>query len=154
LPGETVKGQFLAHRKSKASDKVHGDAPVSFQDYQYALNSSEVLYECSTKLVTLNKGEEQRYRMFILEFLKFGNSKIQYEDLLNTEIVQREPNYVLFSYKTMASMIFFAFSVINLFIYALKVYRLEYKQIGFLKRLIFLNLMVLVIYNFVYSFNN
>ena len=62
------------HRMSKPSDKVHGDPQVSFQDYEYARNSTEVLYECTAQVNTLNKDHELQYRMFILEFLQFNNS--------------------------------------------------------------------------------
>jgi hypothetical protein len=50
------------------------------------------------------------------------------------------------------SGIFFIFSIVNLFLYALKIYRLQYKEIGFLKRLIYMNLFCLVLYNLIYSF--
>jgi hypothetical protein len=97
---------------------------------------------------------EKKYRMFLLDFGEFQHKEIKFEALLNTEIIQKEPNFLLFDYKTIVSVIFFVFSVLNLFLYALKIYKLEYKQIGFLRRFIYVNLMCCVLYNFIYSFEN
>ena len=49
------------------------------------------------------------------------------------------------------SFIFLLCGIINLIIYSTKIYRLRYKEIGFLKKLIFANLFCLMLYNFLYS---
>ena len=52
------------------------------------------------------------------------------------------------------SIIFFVASVINLYIFISKIYKLGYSEIGFLKRTIFVNLVALLIYNLMYSFES
>ena len=84
--------------------------------------------------------------------LDYEDGDISYDQIMNSETIQKEPNFILFKYKKIMSGIFFIFSIVNLFLYALKIYRLQYKEIGFLKRLIYMNLFCLVLYNLIYSF--
>lgn len=80
----TPSQEFLKHKVSKASDKIKGDVQVSFQDYQYQLNSSRELYECHSDLVTLNKLNEKRYRMLILDY---EDGEISYDQIMNSETI-------------------------------------------------------------------
>ena len=72
-------------------------------------------------------------------------------DIMNFQVVQREPNFILIKYKRVMSFIFLLCGILNLIIYSTKIYRLRYKEIGFLKKLIFANLFCLMLYNFLYS---
>jgi hypothetical protein len=71
-------------------------------------------------------------------------------DLLNTEIERREPNFILFKYKKIMSLIFFIASIVNIFVFSTKIYFLKLREIGAVKGLVFVNLLCLVIYNFLY----
>lgn len=79
------------------------------------------------------------------------DSSPELSNVMNFQVVQREPNQVLFKYKKIMSFIFFVSSLVCLFNYCLKVYPLHFKEIGFIKKLIFANLLTMVIYNFLYS---
>lgn len=65
--------------------------------------------------------------------------------------MRREPNFILFTYKKIMSFIFLVASGVTLFLYALKVYALEPREVGCVRGLLFVNLVCLLIYNFLYS---
>jgi len=72
-------------------------------------------------LVTIDKLHEKLYRMIVLEF---NNSPLL--DLAeNVEVIQREPNFVLFKYKKLMSFLFLLASGVALFLYSLKLYVLS-----------------------------
>ena len=52
------------------------------------------------------------------------------------------------------SFIFFITSGINVILFGSKIYALKYEEIGFLKRLIYANLLTLLFYNLFYSFSS
>ena len=72
-------------------------------------------------MVTIDKLHEKLYRMIVLEF---NNSPLL--DLAeNVEVIQREPNFVLFKYKKLMSFLFLLASGVALFLYSLKLYVLS-----------------------------
>mmetsp|Transcript_15753 Transcript_15753/g.26579 ORF Transcript_15753/g.26579 Transcript_15753/m.26579 type:complete len:401 (+) Transcript_15753:971-2173(+) len=81
-----------------------------------------------------------------------GGQQAVINDMFGVEVIQREPNYVLIKYKKIMSFIFFAASLVAFYQYCSQIYMLRYGEIGFLKRLLFVNLLTLVIYNMLYSF--
>ena len=73
---------------------------------------------------------------------------------MNIEVIQRQPNFVVFEYKKIMSFIFFITSGLNVILFGSKIYALRYEEIGFLKRLIYANLLALLFYNLFYSFSS
>lgn len=76
------------------------------------------------------------------------------QNVMNMEIIQRQPNFLVFEYKKIMSFIFFITSGINVILFGSKIYALKYEEIGFLKRLIYANLLTLLFYNLFYSFSS
>ena len=52
------------------------------------------------------------------------------------------------------SFMFFMVSGISVILFGSKIYRLKYEEIGFLKRLVYANLLTLLFYNLFYSFSS
>lgn len=74
--------------------------------------------------------------------------------MMNIEVIQRQPNFLVFEYKKIMSFIFFLTSGLNVILFGSKIYALKYDEIGFLKRLIYANLLCLLFYNLFYSFSS
>ena len=117
----------------------------TFQDYQQIVGRRDHTIECVSHLLDLDKQTEKTFRMINIEVYSV------HDNLLNVSIVQRSPNFVLFKYKRIMSFIFLLSSVITLFMFSVKIYHLKIKEIGFLKSLLFANLVCHTIYNFIYS---
>lgn len=75
-----------------------------------------------------------------------------YQNLINVQIVQREPNFTLFKYKRIMSSIFLIASLLNMLLFLVKVHRFDVKTLGLLKILMLASLFCLVLYNLMYSF--
>ena len=73
---------------------------------------------------------------------------------MNIEVIHRQPNFLVFEYKKIMSFIFFLTSGINVILFGSKIYALKYEEIGFLKMLIYANLLTLLFYNLFYSFSS
>ena len=150
---------------------------LTFEDFQdrYEANMNTTMYSCTTDLALLKKDYDALlYRMIVIQFnegigiIEDGNevrrpedSKAKnleqgpdslYQNLVNVQIVQREPNFTLFKYRRIMSAIFFIASVANILQFLLKVHRLDVKTMGVLKMLVLANLFCLVLYNLMYSF--
>jgi hypothetical protein len=52
------------------------------------------------------------------------------------------------------SFLFFLVSGLNVILFGSKIYQLRYEEVGFLKRLIYANLLSLLFYNLFYSFSS
>lgn len=61
---------------------------------------------------------------------------------------------MLFKYKRIMSAIFFVASVTNFYLFSAKVYLIQYEQIGFLKRVIWVSCFCLILYNMLYCFQS
>ena len=61
---------------------------------------------------------------------------------------------MLFKYKRIMSAIFFVASLTNFYLFSAKVYFIEYEQIGFLKRVIWVSCFCLIFYNMLYAFQS
>jgi hypothetical protein len=75
-----------------------------------------------------------------------------FEKVINTQVVVREPNFVLFKYKKIMSFIFFVACLLNIILYSSKVYKFKREEMGFLKIQVGVTLISLCVYNIVYSF--
>ena len=73
---------------------------------------------------------------------------------MNAELVQREPNFIAFKYKKIMSFLFLISSVFTLYLFAAKIYPMQRKHRGFVRDIIFANLLCLVLYNLTYSFES
>lgn len=133
------------------------------------------MYSCSTDLALLKKNYDALlYRMIVIKFnegigiYKKGEAVVAtgdsvskklekgpvslYQNLINLQIVQREPNFTLFKYKRIMSSIFLIGSMINLVIFLSKIHNFDFKTLGLLKMLVGATLFCLVLYNLMYSF--
>lgn len=108
----------------------------------------ETLYQCEAFLSSVPKTEELTYRMIVAEF---DAEQPLLQAIVNTQVLQREPNVLLFKYRKVLSFIFLLISVANLVLFSAKIYQLEGEQIGFIKSLHFLTLLLLVLYNLLYA---
>ena len=61
---------------------------------------------------------EMNYRMIVMEAKE--NPDLM-SNVMNTQVAYKEPNFALFKYKQLMSLIFFIASSINLFMYSLKI---------------------------------
>lgn len=142
--------EFLRKHDSRPYDEIIQKKDLTFSEYESRLIESgndQQIQECSTNLIRYDKHDEMEFRMIIIHI----DSEQELYDILNFQVVQREPNFILIKYKRVMSFIFLLCNIINLLIYSAKIYRLRYKEIGFLKKLIFANLFCLMLYNFLYS---
>lgn len=121
------------------------------------------LYVCTANLAQLKKQDELEYRMVVVQFghhllvngeetnLEKTGPEALYQNLINAQILQREPNFALFKYRKIMSFIFLVASAFNLALFSVKVFPLEPEKIGFLKKLHYFTLSILCLYNMLYS---
>jgi ABC-type protease/lipase transport system fused ATPase/permease subunit len=98
----------------------------------------------------ISKSKEKMFRMVTLDIENQSEGLL--DQVMGVELVQREPNHVLIKYKKIMSSIFLFASLCNLYLFASSIYPLQYEQIGFLKRTLFVILLLLVLYNMIYCF--
>mmetsp|Transcript_33195 Transcript_33195/g.50869 ORF Transcript_33195/g.50869 Transcript_33195/m.50869 type:complete len:104 (+) Transcript_33195:951-1262(+) len=91
-----------------------------------------------------------KYRMIVIDF---GEDSEHLSSAMNVEVEQREPNFISFKYKKLMSFIFLISSLSTLFIFAMKIYPMKYEHIGFIKKVVFANLVCLALYNLLYAFD-
>lgn len=109
------------------------------------------IYFCHSTLFSVSKGQRLKYRLISIDFDPKQTSTLG-PRLMNVEIQRREANFILFSYRKIMSFIFLVASVITMILYSCKIYTLaHWSEVGALKGLVFINLVILVMYNFLYS---
>ena len=142
--------QMLRKLESSPTDKESLKA-MNFPQFEELFEDqfNSTVYVCSANLASLSVINEMNYRMIVIS--SEDNPDLM-SNVMNTQVAYKEPNFALFKYKQLMSLIFFVVSGINLFLFSLKIVKFQRSETGFLKELIFLTDACLVVYNLFYSF--
>ena len=66
-------------------------------EYESSLNTT--IGMCSANLLKVNNQYEKNHRMTIIKIENGTQADLIISKVLNTQVIQREPNYMLFTYK-------------------------------------------------------